>query len=247
VIRLVDKQKIVLETILEGKPQRQVAREMKISRTTIGKYLKNYEDVKSKLMGSDNLKLKEDIICPPKYNSSGRKKQKLTDEILQKIQLYLKENEEKRVTGRSKQQKKKIDILEALKDDGHDIGYTTVCNAVREIERRTREAFIRQQYSRGDSSEFDWGEVKLIIDQKLKVLQMGAFTTCKGNYRYADLYFSQKMENFLHLHAEFFDRAGGVYREIVYDNLRTAVAKFVGRSDKRPTERSLKTIHLLQF
>ena len=239
-IRLVDKQKIVIETILGGKPQRQIAREMKISRTTIGKYLKNYEDVKSKLMSSDDLKLKEDIIRPPKYNSSGRKKQKLTDEILQKIQLYLKENEEKRVTGRSKQQKKKIDILEALKDDGHDIGYTTVCNAVREIERRTREAFIRQQYSWGDSSEFDWGEVKLIIGQRLKVLQMGAFTTCKGNYRYADLYFSQKMENFLHLHAEFFQHVGGVYREIVYDNLRTAVAKFVGRSDKRPTEDLLK-------
>jgi hypothetical protein len=31
---------------------------------------------------------------------------------------FLKENEEKRATGRSKQQKKKIDILEALKDDG---------------------------------------------------------------------------------------------------------------------------------
>jgi len=158
---------------------------MKISRTTIGKYLKNYEDVKSKLMGSGDLKLKEDIICSSKYNSAGRKKQKLTDEILQKIQLYLKENEEK------------IDILEALKDDGHDIGYTTVYNAVREIERKTKEAFIKQQYSWGDLSEFDRGEVKLIIGQRLKVLQMGAFTTCKGNYCYADLYFSQKMENLL--------------------------------------------------
>jgi hypothetical protein len=31
---------------------------------------------------------------------------------------FLKENEEKRATGRSKQQQKKIDILEALKDNG---------------------------------------------------------------------------------------------------------------------------------
>ena len=235
-----DKQKIILEAILEDKPQRQVAREMKISRTTIGKYLKNYEDVKSKLMGSDDIKLKEDIICPPKYNSAGRKKQKLTDEILQKIQLYLKENEEKRATGRSKQQKKKIDILEALKEDGHDIGYTTVCNTVREIERKTKEAFVRQHYSWGDSAEFDWGEVKLVIGGKLKVIQMGTFTTCKGNYRYADLYHNKKMENFLHLHSEFFDHVGGVYREIVYDNLRTAVAKFVGRTHKKPTEDLLK-------
>ena len=61
-ITLKDKQKIILEAILEDKPQRQIAREMKISRTTIGKYLKNYEDVKSKLMSSDDIKLKEDIV-----------------------------------------------------------------------------------------------------------------------------------------------------------------------------------------
>ena len=190
---MTDKQKIILESILEGKPQRQIAREMKISRTTVARYLTNYEDAKSKLMDSDNLKLKEEIVSPPKYNSLARKKQKLNDEIIEKIRSFLKENEEKRATGRSKQQKKKIDILEVLKDDGFDIGYTTVCNTVRDIERKTREAFIRQQYNWGDSSEFDWGEVKLFIDGRLKIVQMGVFTTCRGNYRYGDLYYSQKI------------------------------------------------------
>ena len=239
-INLKDKQKIILEAVLEGKTQRQIAREMKISRTTVARYLKNYESSKSKLMASDEPKIKEEIICAPKYNSASRKKVKLTDEIVEKIHLYLRENEEKRATGRSKQQKKKIDILEALQSDGHDIGYTTVCNAVREIERKTREAFIRQHYNWGDSSEFDWGQVKLFISGKLKTVQMGAFTTAKSNYRYADLYWSQKMENFLHLHAEFFDHVGGIYKEIVYDNLKSAVAKFVGRNYKKPTDELLK-------
>ncbi|MCX6382873.1 MAG: IS21 family transposase [Actinobacteria bacterium] len=237
---LKEKQKIILKAIIEGKTQRQIAREMKISRTTISRYFQDYEKAKSGLMESDNIKLKEEIVSPPKYNIAARKKVKLTDEIIEKIHSYLGENEEKRATGRSKQQKKKIDILEALHDDRYDIGYTTVCNAVRDIERKTREAFIRQCYSWGDSAEFDWGEVKLFIDGKLKIIQMGAFTTCKGNYRYADLYYNKKMENFLHLHAEFFDQVGGVYREIVYDNLKTAVAKFVGRNEKKPTEELLK-------
>jgi len=99
---------------------------MKVSRTTVARYLKNYEDSKSKLMKSDNIKLKENIISPPKYNSSGRKKVKLNCEIIEKITSFLKENEEKRSTGRYKQQKKKIYILQALRDAGHDIGYTTV-------------------------------------------------------------------------------------------------------------------------
>lgn len=237
---MADKQKIIIKAVLAGKPQRQIAKEMKISRTTVARYLKNYEDSKSKLMKSDDIKLKENIISPPKYNSASRKKVKLNYEIIEKIQSFLKENEEKRSTGRSKQQKKKIDILQALRDAGHDIGYTTVCTAVSEIERKTREAFIRQQYNLGDAAEFDWGEVKLIIDKKLRIIQMGVFATCRGNYRYADLYYSQKMENFLHLHTEFFSHVGGVYKEIVYDNLRTAVAKFVGKNEKKPTDDLLK-------
>lgn len=40
VISLIDKQKIILESILEGKSQRQIASEIKISRTTVGRYLK---------------------------------------------------------------------------------------------------------------------------------------------------------------------------------------------------------------
>jgi transposase-like protein len=240
VINLKDKQKIILEAILEGKTQRQIARDMKISRTTVAKYIDAHESSKSKLMESEDVKIKEDIISPPKYNSATRTKVKLTDEIIEKIGSYLKENEEKRATGRAKQQKKKIDILEALHEGCYDIGYTTVCNAVNDIEAKKKEAFIRQHYSWGDASEFDWGHVKLFIDGKLKTVQMGAFTTAKGNWRYADIYYSQKMENFLHLHAEFFESAGGVYREIIYDNLKTAVAKFVGRNFKKPTDDLLK-------
>jgi len=240
VINLAEKQKIIIEAVLEGKTQRRIAKEMKISRTTVARYLREYEKAKSKLMESDDLKLKEEIISPPKYDTSKRIKVKLTDEIIEKIKFYLAENEEKRATGRSKQQKKKIDILEALIDEGYDIGYTTVCNAVREIERKQKEAFIKQHYNWGDSAEFDWGEVRLVISGKLKVVQMGAFTPAKSNYRYADLYYTKKMENFLHLHTEFFSHMKGVYREIVYDNLRTAVAKFVGRTHKKATDDLLK-------
>jgi len=203
VINLKDKQKIILEAILEGKSQRQIARDMKISRTTVAKYIDAHESSKSKLMESEDVKIKEDIISPPKYNSATRTKVKLTDEIIEQIASYLKENETKRATGRAKQQKKKIDILEALHDDGYDIGYTTVCNAVNDIEKRQTEAFIRQHYGWGDCSEFDWGHVKLIIAGIQKTVYMGAFTTAKGNWRYADIFYSQKMENFLYLHAEF--------------------------------------------
>ncbi|MCL6087528.1 MAG: hypothetical protein M1475_03880 [Actinobacteria bacterium] len=41
-------------------------------------------------------------------------------------------------------------------------------------------------------------------------------------------------------HANFFEDVGGVYSEIVYDNTKVAVAKFVGRNEKEPTDELLK-------
>ena len=41
--------------------------------------------------------------------------------------------------------------------------YPTICNTIRAIEKRHREAFIKQYYSLGEVCEFDWGEAKLPI------------------------------------------------------------------------------------
>jgi transposase len=242
-IGLVDKQKIIISHHREGKTQRQIKRETGINRKTIRKYIREYEEKKNILIAnkdSDNAELIADIVEKPKYDTSRRYKVKLTDEIISRIGFHLKQNEEKRATGRSKQQKKKIDILEALADEGFDIGYTTVCNAITNIDRKQKEAYIRQEYSPGESAEFDWGELKLIIAGKLKIFQMSVFTTAKGDYRSGDLYYSQKTECFLDTHANFFCEVKGSYKEIVYDNTRVAVAKFVGRYEKEPTEALLK-------
>lgn len=55
-----------------------------------------------------------------------------------------------------------------------------------------------------------------------------------------NLYHNQKTEAFLDTHVSFFTEAGGVYKEMVYDNARVMVARFVGRSEKEPTEALLK-------
>jgi hypothetical protein len=65
----------------------------------------------------------------------------------------------------SKQQMIKIDIHEYLeKKKNFNISYSTVKRLVKSIEDRHREAFIRQEYDLGDVCEFDWGSVKLDIN-----------------------------------------------------------------------------------
>ena len=243
-IKLIDKQKIILMHTNEGKSQRQISRELKIDRKTVRRYFQEYEQKKNILLDNekvkDNCLLIEDICQKPKYNSSSRKKVKLTDEMIEEIKHHLDENQVKRATGRSKQTMAKIDIHEALIEKGHDIGYTTVCNVISNIYRKAKEAYIRQEYAPGKVAEFDWGQVKLIIAGRLTVFEMSAFTAAKSNYRGADIYHSQKTESFLDCHANFFENVGGVYSELVYDNTKVAVARFVGRNQRQPTDALLK-------
>lgn len=241
-INLMDKQEIILSHFREDKSQWQIHRETGISRKTIRKYIKEYEKKKRHLLNSENndKKLINDIVSPPKYDTSSRVRRKLTDKMIERIEFFLKENEIKRSSGRSKQQKKKIDIYECLIEEGHDISYPTVCNYIRERQSESKEAYIRQEYRAGETCEFDWGYVKLIINGKPKTFQMAVFTSAKGNYRFSKLYHNQKMENFLDAHVKFFNEIEGVYQEVVYDNMKVAVKKFVSKTDKEPTEDLLK-------
>jgi len=243
-ITLNQKQKIIIAYHNKQKSQRVIAREVGLNRRTVARYIKDYDQKRAQLMArADDTQKEEltaDIIQTPGYDASSRKKVKLTTEIMGRIQFYLQENEQKKKEGKGKQQKKKIDIYEALQVEGFAIGYTTICNTIRKIQQESREAYIRQEYAPGEVCEFDWGEVKLTIAGKSRICQMAVFSPTWSDYRHGELYANQKTESFLDSHASFFEKIGGVYQEMVYDNARVMVAKFVGHSQKEPTEALLK-------
>jgi transposase/transposase-like protein len=240
-IKLMEKQDILLMFLRDGKSQRAIERETGISRKTISKYIKKYEKQRAQLQEGnsktfgDIKELTDNIVTPPKYDSSGRKKRKVTKELVDAIKAHLEENELKRHNGQSKIQKKKIDIHEALVDAGFDISYSTVCNTVRELTNQAQEAYIKALYALGEVCEFDWGEVKLTIAGRLIKLQIAVFTSAAGNYRYATLFLKQDTACFLESHAKFFEHLGNVYKLMVYDNTRVAVKKLAG-AEGEPTE-----------
>lgn len=236
-ISLIQKQNIILMHYREGKSQREIQRMTGVDRKTIGKYITKYEEQRKELLqeGNGSLELIRSIIEPPTYTTGVRPKRKLTEEMEQTIQRHLDENEEKRRKGQRKQQKKPIDIYEAMAVDGADISYSTVLRFIRSLEQKTKEAYIKASYTPGDVCEFDWGEVKLTVDGVLRVFQMAAFTTAYGNYRYAYLFTKQTTECFQEAHARFFEHVGGVHKTLVYDNMKVAVKRFVG-TEKEPTD-----------
>lgn len=228
------KQEIILRSYREGKSQRCISRELSISRKTVSKFIKDYEFWK---VSNSLSNVSVYLSTSDSYNSSNRSKVVLTREVQSRIDDLLTLNEKNRVLGLHKQLLKKSDIFTHLQSQGISIGYTTVCNYIRGKERKrsTPEAFIRQSYAPGSSCEFDWGEVKLTIGGSLQRFQLAVFTSSYSNYRYACIYNRQDTLAFMETHVSFFNYTQGAFKEMVYDNMRVAVAKFIGKHEKEPT------------
>jgi transposase len=247
-INMYTKQEIIIRSYRSGQSQRQISRELSISRRTVKKYIEAYELRLSE--SSDTTKAHSAYLSTaPSYQITNRGKLRLTSEITDEIDQLLLQNQEKLSLGQRKQLMKKIDILEVLHAKGYEIGYTTVCNYITSKSKHVsdKEAYIRQVYAPGSVCEFDWGEVKLKIDGLLIRFNLAVFTSAYSNYRYAMLYHHQDSLSFMESHVSFFSHIGGVYHSMVYDNMRVAVARFVGKYEKEPTRALLDMRGHYQF
>jgi transposase len=234
---MVDKQKIIQYWQVEKKSEVEISTALGISRNTVRRYLKSYFRAleESRISGQGQPVLEEFLLTIPHYNSVNRGKRKLTPEIMQAIGDYLQENTLKRQQGKHKQVLKKIDIWELLQSSGQDIGYTVVCDYIRFKASGPHEAFIRQEYEPGENCEFDWCDIQLTIGGVERKLYLAVFTMCKSNYRYAMIFQRQDTLSFMESHIAFFDHLGGVPLRMNYDNMRVAIADFIGPHEKKPT------------
>ncbi len=245
-----EKQQIIIRHFSNGESISEISRNLAIHRKTVRRYINAYKEKKAQQLQKgifQDGEIINDIIEPPKYDSSNRKNRKLSDDIITIVKQYLEENRKKKSRGQHKQLLKKLDIHENLRVRGFDVGYTTICNLIRKLEDKHSEAFIKQNYAPGNICEFDWGEAKIFIAGKLRVVQQAVFTSAYGNYCYSVLFFKQNEQCFQEAHARFFEYTGGVYRTMVYDNMKIVVRRFVGRTEKEPTEGLLKLTTYYNF
>jgi transposase len=240
---MVQKQQIIISYYRQGISQRQISQTLGINRKTVKKYILEYEGEKA------HSRLEQiGVIQPPLYDNSNRSKRKLTVEMQESIDQYLRNNETKRTQGKAKQCMKAVDIHEVLHESGYQISYSTVAQYIRVYKQKGQEVFIRQHYIPGSCSEFDWGMVKLIIGGKQKNMMLAVFTLAHSNHRWAMLFYRQDMSSFLQAHVDYLEAIKGVPAQIVYDNMKTAVAKFtIKQSDKVPTNDLLKISSYYQF
>ena len=242
---MVEKNSILLKYFREGKSKSLISRELNLSRQIVRKYIKEQED--KFLFSNRDISLTSNLSSKPKYDTSTRKRLKLNQEVLSEIENCLQENKKKSNCGMHKQKMKKIDIHQHLLSKGFEIGYSSVCNHIRAIELLGKECFIKQIYEPGVSTEFDWGEVKLFIDGRFQKFNMAVFTSCYSNHRWAKLFNRQDTLAFGQSHIDYISSIQGVYKEFIYDNMRVAIKKFVGKTQKEPTEKLLELSNYYKF
>ena len=127
-----------------------------------------------------------------------------------------------------------------MKKQGFTASYSSLAAEINKIKSSGQECFIRQEYNYGDRLEYDFGEVKLIIDGILKKYYIAVISSPAGNFRWCYLYDNCKKDVFMDSHVRFFKMIGGVWKEVVYDNMRNVVSKFIGKNEKELNEELVK-------
>ena len=243
-ITMYTKQQMILLYHREGRSIRSISRELGIHRSTVTSYVRKFEELRNFQNSEEGQGTKLDALArelskPPEYDSSTRTKRKLTESIIRCLDEYISVNAEKRSSGRSKQCMKKRDMWEDLQRRGYQIGYTTVCNYVRVAEQKHKEVYIRQEMPPGRVTEFDWGHINITIGGVRTRVLMAVFTLKHSSYRYAKLYYREDGISFTDAHVSYFDHIGYVSEQVVYDNARVMVTRYVGKQ-KEPTERLME-------
>ena len=98
------KQEITRRYLREGDSERKIAGDLQINRKTVKKYLFEHLKIQKKSEEEgDTESLQEYAGSAPVFNSTGRYKRKLTDEIKMLIQQQVLENDHKKRNGLRKQ------------------------------------------------------------------------------------------------------------------------------------------------
>lgn len=227
----------------QGKSNRAVADLLGINRKTVARYWNSYlkETEKLQIADADVKQIQEVIVSNPKYDSKNRSKRKYTVLIDEALELILDgEAVKAKLLGTNKQQLSVVQIHQELVNQGFDIGKTTISEKIREKRQRFKECFIKQDYDYGDRLEYDFGEVKLIINNVAIKYHIAVLSSPASNFRWAYLYKNQKKEVFFDSHVRFFEMMKGSYKEVVYDNMRNVVTRFIGKHEKQLNEELIK-------
>lgn len=200
------------KVLVEGMSIRAVARELRISRNTVKKYLEESEPRRREASSRPH---------PVRGQVESRAAELLSDP---------------RLTG-GKQRWTAPRLREVLDDEGLHASERTIRRCMSEWRRRRAEVFVPLTYVPGDLAEVDFFEVLVGPPESRRKAVMFLMREMSGSVDFACLYDRQDQVSFLDGHVRAFEHFGGVPHRIIYDNLRAAVRAILVGSERELTMR----------
>lgn len=117
-----------------------------------------------------------------------------------------------------------------LKDRGYRGGESRVREVVGQIRPKPKgEAFLRLSMLPGEQAQVDWAHFgKLQVGRAQRRLLAFVMVLSWSRWIFLRFFLDARMPNFLRGHVEAFDAFGGVARNLLYDNLKSAVLERMG-------------------
>ena len=209
-----DYERIRREVLVDGKSQREVARELGHSRHTVKKALEH--------------------SSPPGYRRQKPSSRPAIDLVRHIIDAWIDDDRSRP----PKQRHTAFRIYERLRDEhGFTGSYSAVSRYVQHRKATTGEVFFPLGFDPGEEMQVDWGEAWFIENGVARKVSLFCARLCHSGASFVRGYERQSQEFLLDGHVRAFDYFGGVPRRVAYDNLKTAVT-FVGRGrERRLTEK----------
>lgn len=205
------------KVLVEKLSQREVARQLGISRNTVSKYLSQSK---------------------PTYRQKKPRTKPTLEKVLSRIDELFEEwrgrtTAKQRVTGER--------VHRQLSEEGLKVGKSTVYRYLRERRLAQAEVFIPLSYRPGDVAQVDFFEVTVEVGGQQQKAWKFLMRLMYPEADFAWLYIRQDQLSFLDGHVRAFAHFGGVPGRVVYDNLGLAVKKLIG-SERQLTERFLALV-----
>jgi transposase len=191
------------KVLVEGRSQRQVAKELGIARDTVRKYLTESE---------------------PFRKETQPRSRPVWESVRERVEGLL--TESARWTG-GKQQLTATRLHELLVAEGKQVGVTLVKAAVAEWKRQHREVFVPLTYRPGDLAEVDFFEVLVDVDGARRKAWLFLMRLMYSGRDFAWIYERQDQVSFLDGHVRAFAHFDGVPARLAYDNLKAAVVRIL--------------------
>ena len=197
---------------VEGKSEREVARQFGIARETVRK-MQRYS-------------------APPGYQRKKPVQRPKLGPWIGVIDQILKEDE----SQPKKQRHTAKRIWDRLKEEhGFPGGYTIVKDYVREARRRQQEMFVPLAHPPGDA-QADFGEALVVVGGKRQKGHFLCVDLPHSDDCFVMAFPAERTEAFCEGHNHAFAYFGGIPRNIVYDNTKIAVAEILGDGKRKRTQ-----------